>query len=112
MYRKHGCIVKKHGFFKKDLNFTMKTRFSIEENGIMYRKPGCIVKKHRFYKERLKYYNENEVFHRHKIVLCIENLVLLLKKKRFYQERLKFYNENEVFYRRKWYYVWKTRLYS
>ena len=35
-YRKSGCIVKKHRFAKKDLNFTLKTRFSIEENSIMY----------------------------------------------------------------------------
>ena len=45
MYRKSGSIVKKTGFIKKDLNFTMKTRFSIEENSIMNRKSGCIVKK-------------------------------------------------------------------
>ena len=66
MYRKSGSIVKKTGFIKKDLNFTLKTRFSIEENSIMYRKSGCIVKKKRFYKERLKFYIENEIFYRRK----------------------------------------------
>ena len=45
MYQKYVCIVKKTGFMKKGRNFTLVTRFSIEENSIMYRKPGCIVKK-------------------------------------------------------------------
>ena len=38
MYRKSGCIVKKHRFYAEKLNFTSKTRFSIGENSNMYRK--------------------------------------------------------------------------
>ena len=74
---------KKIGFIKRDRNFILKTRFSIEENSIMYGKPGCIVKKkHRFYKEILTFYIENKKFYQ-KIVLCIENPVIQLKKNGF-----------------------------
>ena len=55
MNGKSGCIVKTNSFIKTDLNFTMKTRFSIEENSIMYRKSRCIIKKTSFIKKDLNF---------------------------------------------------------
>ena len=80
MYRKCGCIVKKHRFYKEKLKFYI-------ENEVFYRRKqyygpkisGCIIKKDRFYKEKLKFYIKTR-FSLKKIVLCIENPVVQLIK--------------------------------